>query len=132
MGVVIGSAVCPIAFSITWAKCSCAGAVTGAIGGLCGGLITWLATARALSGTLSIATLGGDFPMLAGNVTAIGFSALLCTVISLIKPQNFDWELMKEIPMVEDDPAAHLHDVSVLAICRSKRRFCCSALYVCG
>jgi Na+/proline symporter len=46
MGVVIGSAVIPIAFSITWAKCSTAGAVGGAISGLIGGLATWMAVAK--------------------------------------------------------------------------------------
>lgn len=44
--------------------------------------------------------------MLAGNVVAIALSAVVCIVVSLIKPQNFDWALMKEIPMVEHDDAA--------------------------
>ena len=65
-----------------------------------------------MTGKLTIDTLGGDFPMLAGNLVAIGFSGLLCTIVSLIKPQNYDWTLMKEIPLVEDDPNAHLNDVS--------------------
>lgn len=46
MGVVIGSAVIPIAFSITWAKCSAFGAIAGAVGGLIGAIITWLVTAK--------------------------------------------------------------------------------------
>lgn len=46
MGIVIGSAVVPIAFSITWAKCSTAGAVSGAISGLIAAVITWIAVAK--------------------------------------------------------------------------------------
>jgi Na+(H+)/acetate symporter ActP len=46
MGVVIGSAVIPIAFSITWAKCSTAGAVGGAVSGLVAAVITWLVVAK--------------------------------------------------------------------------------------
>jgi Na+(H+)/acetate symporter ActP len=46
MGIVIGSAVIPIAFSITWAKCSTAGAVGGAISGLIAAVITWICTAK--------------------------------------------------------------------------------------
>jgi Na+(H+)/acetate symporter ActP len=46
MGIVIGSAVIPIACSITWAKCSTAGAVGGAISGLIAALATWLAVAK--------------------------------------------------------------------------------------
>jgi hypothetical protein len=67
---------------------------------------------QSLTGKITIDTLGGDYPMLAGNVVAIGFSGILCTIISLIKPQNYDWTLMKEIPLVEEDPNAHLNDVS--------------------
>jgi Na+/proline symporter len=46
MGIMIGSAVMPIAFSITWKDCSPAGAVTGAIGGLIAAIITWIAVAK--------------------------------------------------------------------------------------
>jgi Na+/proline symporter len=45
MGVCIGSAVIPIAMSLTWAKCSAAGAMSGAIGGLLAAVATWMATA---------------------------------------------------------------------------------------
>lgn len=48
--------------------------------------------------------------MLAGNVVAIGLSAVVCITVSLIRPQNFDWALMKEIPMVEHDEAAYVSD----------------------
>lgn len=91
MGICVGSAVPPIAFCITWSKISAAGAISGAITGLCGAVITWCVTAKALAGTVTIDTLGGDFPMLAGNVVAIGLSAVVCIVVSYIKPQNYDW-----------------------------------------
>jgi hypothetical protein len=64
---------------------------------------------------LTINSLGGDFPMLAGNVVAIGFSGLVCVVLSLIKPQNYDWALMKEIPMIESDENAFLSSVSFIS-----------------
>jgi uncharacterized sodium:solute symporter family permease YidK len=119
MGVVIGSAVVPIAFSITWKNCSTAGAVSGAIGGLVGAVITWVVTAKGLSGSLTIATLGGDFPMLAGNVVAIGLSGLICIVVSLIKPQNYDWALMKEIPTVEEESIEILADTDIEGLNRA-------------
>ena len=113
MGVVIGSAVAPIAFSITWAKCSAAGAISGAISGLVGAVITWCVTAKALTGEVTIATLGGDYPMLAGNVVAIGLSALVCIVVSMIKPQNYEWAMMKEIPTLEADDYEYGESVSI-------------------
>lgn len=46
MGVVVGSAVPPIAFCITWNKISAAGAISGALTGLFGAIITWICTAK--------------------------------------------------------------------------------------
>ena len=40
--------------------------------------------------------------MLTGNIVAICFSGLVCIVISLLKPQNFEWALLKEIPTLEE------------------------------
>lgn len=37
----------------------------------------------------------------------------MCTVVSLIRPQNYDWAQMKEIPMVEEDPNAYISDGKV-------------------
>jgi Na+/proline symporter len=113
MGIVVGSAVAPIAFSITWAKCSATGAIAGSLSGLAGAVITWCAVAKGLTGEVTIDTLGGDLPMLAGNLVAIFLSGIVCIVISLIAPQNYDWSLMKDIPTVEADPNAHLHSGAV-------------------
>lgn len=103
----------PIAFSITWAKCSAAGAIGGALSGLGGAVITWCAVAKGLTGEVTIDTLGQDLPMLAGNLVAIFLSAIVCITVSFIRPQNYDWALMKDIPTVEADPNAHLHSGAV-------------------
>lgn len=69
--------------------------------------------------------------MLAGNVVAIGFSGLVCVVVSLIKPQNYDWALMKEIPMIESDENAFIgavsHAVSLTLVCDSQSCRLCHA-----
>jgi hypothetical protein len=72
----------PIAFCITWNKISAAGAISGAIAGLCGAIITWICTAKGLTGVVTIDSLGGDFPMLAGNLVAIGLSTIVCIGVS--------------------------------------------------
>lgn len=51
--------------------------------------------------------------MLAGNVVAICFSGIVCVTLSLIKPQNYDWALMKEIPMIESDENAFANQVGL-------------------
>lgn len=45
---------------------------------------------------------GQDYPMLVGNLVAIFSSGIICTVISLIKPDAYDWQTTREIPMVDD------------------------------
>lgn len=45
---------------------------------------------------------GEDYPMLTGNLVAIFSSGIICTVISLIKPDSYDWQTTREIPMVDD------------------------------
>jgi len=50
-----------------------------------------------------VATLGGNYPMLAGNLTAIFLSGFIHFVVSKASPQNYDWESMKNIKLIEDD-----------------------------
>jgi len=101
MGIIIGSAVFPIACALTWAKCSAFAAITSTLIGTPAAIITWLVTASTLNdGKLTIDTTGQDYPMLAGNLVALFFSALVCIILSYIKPQNFDWNDFKKIPTI--------------------------------
>ncbi|KAI8468533.1 MAG: urea active transporter [Monoraphidium minutum] len=110
MGIVVGSAVVPIAFALTWAKCSGIAAISGAIAGLCGAVATWLCVAHGLTGKITIDTLGGDYPMLAGNLVAIFLSGIVCAIVSCVSPQNYDWAELLEIPLIEEDPNAYLSE----------------------
>ena len=105
MGILIGSAVIPIALTITWSKTTRAGAVAGALIGVCLSLLTWTSVAASeANGVVDIASLGGAFPMLYGNVVAILSSGLICVVISLAQNKKYDWGLMnKEMKIVEAD-----------------------------
>jgi len=108
MGVIIGSAVAPVALSITWAKCSGAGAIAGAVGGLVLAIGSWLGYASTFDGGISIATTGTEEVMVVGNVVAILSSAAICIVVSLFKPDDCDWSATKAIPLLDEDPAAKL------------------------
>merc|ERR1712127_437904 len=49
-------------------------------------------------------TLGTLKPQLAGNLTALLLSALVCSIVSFSKPQNFDWKIYSEkISLIDDD-----------------------------
>ena len=117
MGIFVGSAVMPIAFLLTWDKATGNGAIAGAFGGQILAIITWIACSTAErnpdldKGEVSIDTLGKNYPMLAGNVVAILSSGLICAIISMSNPQNFDFStLAAKISLIDDsmpelDPA---------------------------
>jgi len=105
MGILIGSAVIPIALTITWSKTTRSGAVAGALIGVMLALLTWTSVAASeADGVVDIASLGGAFPMLYGNVVAILSSGLICVVISLAQNKKYDWaELNTHMKIVEAD-----------------------------
>ena len=92
MGLLIGGAVFPAAFAITWRGQTKEGAIAGAVTGLCAGLIAWLVTAHQYYGSLSVTTTGMEYPTLAGNLAAIMVGLIVSVSISLARPAQFDWD----------------------------------------
>ncbi|KAF2650180.1 Na+/solute symporter [Lophiostoma macrostomum CBS 122681] len=97
MGLLIGGAVFPTAFAITWKGQTRIGAISGCLGGLAAGLIAWLTTAQHYYGEITVATTGLEYPTLAGNLAAIMTGLIVSVCVSLIKPDNFDWEITRAI-----------------------------------
>ncbi|KAJ4344060.1 hypothetical protein N0V95_006393 [Ascochyta clinopodiicola] len=107
MGLLIGGAVFPTAFSILWKKQTRLGAISGCLCGLGAGLIAWLTTAYHYYGEITVATTGTEYATLAGNLAAIMTGLIVTTTISLIKPDDFDWEVTRAInalPVTEGVP----------------------------
>lgn len=103
MGTAIGSAVIPLWNMLMWKKANAVGAIVGAWGGMVLAVITWLVVASVQSGEITVDTLGKLEPNLAGNLVAILSSGLIHVILSLLKPQDYDFESMGEIKMLEDD-----------------------------
>jgi len=105
MGIVIGSAVVPLWNMMTWKKASGKGAIIAAWSGLALALISWLIGAKIHGGKVSVATLGANPVMLAGNLFAIISSGVIHYVYSVyVDPQDYDFsELDKNIKLVEQD-----------------------------
>jgi urea-proton symporter len=97
MGLLIGGAVFPVAFAITWKKQSRWGAIAGAVSGLIAGLTAWLAEAKSYYGELTLTTTGSNYATLAGNLAAIMTGLIVTVVVSLLKPDNYDWESTRNI-----------------------------------
>jgi Na+/proline symporter len=82
MGVLLGSAVVPIALCTTWSKANKWGCIAGAIAGLVAGIIAWMVTTAKLNPVINVRTTGGDYEMLAGNLAAIGVGGIISVVVS--------------------------------------------------
>lgn len=97
MGLLIGGAVFPAAFAITWKGQTKAGALSGAVAGLCAGLIAWLVTAHQYYGSLSVSTTGMEYPTLAGNLAALMTGLIVTVAVSLSRPEPFSWDTTRLI-----------------------------------
>lgn len=105
MGILIGSAVIPIALTILWKRTNGVAATAGAIIGLIVALVTWVGVAASLpayGGQVSLASLGDNYSMLFGNIAGILVGGLVAIVGSLAKSTKFEWSQIKEkITLVE-------------------------------
>ncbi|MDH3736787.1 MAG: sodium:solute symporter family protein [Nitrosopumilus sp.] len=105
MGIIIGSAVIPIALTILWKKTNRVAATLGAIIGLLIAVSTWVITAASLpdfGGEISLASLGHNHSMLFGNVAGILSGGAIAIIGSLAANKTFDWNDLKEkITLVE-------------------------------
>lgn len=105
MGILIGSAVIPIALTILWKRTNRIAATLGAIIGLFVAVCTWMAVAVSLpdfGGELSLASLGHNYSMLFGNIAGILTGGAVTLIGSLAARTTFDWKELKErITLVE-------------------------------
>ncbi len=86
MGILIGSAVVPIALAGIWKNANKAAATIGALAGLACGLIAWLTAAYAPSQEITIYTTGNNIPLLLGNLTAIIIGSAITILGSILRP----------------------------------------------
>lgn len=103
MGVLIGSAVIPIAFMLLWRKANAIGAILGTVFGCVLGIITWLSVTKIEYGKINLDTSGRNAPMLAGNLVSILTGGVVHAVCSMLWPQNYDWSTTKQITVVEKE-----------------------------
>ncbi|KAH7430302.1 hypothetical protein KP509_09G092400 [Ceratopteris richardii] len=103
IGVIIGSAVMPVAFLLLWSKANARGAIAGALIGCIAGIITWLTVTKVEFGRVDLVTTGHNAPMLAGNLISILVDGAIHAIFSFMSPQNFDWASTKNLTVVEEE-----------------------------
>jgi hypothetical protein len=93
MGVILGSAVIPIALAVTWSRANRLGCIAGSLIGLAAGLAAWLGTTSGLNdGNITVTTSGGDYEMLAGNLASILVGGAVAIGASVVWPENYGFE----------------------------------------
>ncbi|KAI8650105.1 hypothetical protein NCS56_01462400 [Fusarium sp. Ph1] len=102
LGVLTCPGVIPVIFTITWRKQCKTAVITSAFLGMGTGLGVWLGTAYAFSGEVSVASTGGTLPCMYGTVASLFSPMLYSIIISLIRPENYDWNDFKEEKLVID------------------------------
>ncbi|KAG0228917.1 hypothetical protein BGW42_001870 [Actinomortierella wolfii] len=102
-GVLVSSAVAPIVFALMWRKQNVVAACIAPVGGLVMSLTAWLLTAKLKYGEINMTTTASDHAFVAGNVAALLGGALTSVVISLIKPDNYDFASTRAVTIVTDD-----------------------------
>lgn len=93
MGTLIGSAVAPIALGIMSRRANKIACISGAWAGLAAGIVAWLVTTATLNGgVITVSTTGQDYPMLAGNLAALGVGSIISVGGTLLWPANYVFE----------------------------------------
>jgi SSS family transporter len=103
MGILIGSAVVPISLAVVWKKTNRGAAISAAIVGLVCGVLTWISSANILYGQVSIFSTGQSVPLLVGNIVSISTGAAITLIGSIVKPDNFNFNRMKQRIIVVDE-----------------------------
>lgn len=120
IGVVTCPGIFPMIFTILWRHQSKAAAIISPVLGLATGLAVWLGTASHFGGEVSVTTTGAVLPCMYGTVASCFSPIIYSVVITLIRPQRYDWNDFKKeklaLEKLESDlTTAHHHETPAQA-----------------
>ncbi|KAE8420280.1 Sodium:solute symporter family-domain-containing protein [Aspergillus pseudocaelatus] len=95
LGVVTCPGIFPMAFTILWRRQSTAAAILSPVLGMATGIGVWLGTAQHFYGSVSVSATGQILPCVYGTVASAFSPILYSVVITLVRPQNYDWNDFK-------------------------------------
>lgn len=93
----------PLLLTLLWSGQTKLAAVLSPILGLGAGTSVWLGLSRAWYGAITVETTGQQMPSLWGSIIALFSPLLFSVVISLARPNKFDWNLFLEIDLIKDE-----------------------------
>lgn len=109
MGTIFGGGVMPAAFTVVWKGQTRVGAISGCLSGLAAGITAWLVTAKAYYGEITIETTGSPYPTLAGNSASFFVGLIVSFLVSIVKPDDFDWAITRAINQDTSDAMPVVH-----------------------
>ncbi|EIE23218.1 urea active transporter [Coccomyxa subellipsoidea C-169] len=105
VGIVVSSALPPLIFLLTWKRVPKGAAIAAALGGQAAAIIAWLVHTKIVYEVVDINTTQGISPTMDGTIVAVGVSAIICVVWTLVAPEkNPDvWTQYKSIELQDDE-----------------------------
>merc|ERR1719258_236206 len=87
---------------MTWDKLPGTVAAVAAWTGTVLAIITWIVTCAAMGMNVNVGNLGGNVPMLCGNLVAIFSSLFICVVGGSMSTTTYDWKSMAAINLIKE------------------------------
>lgn len=101
-GILVDSAIVPMACTIMWSKQSQFAVIASPLISSACAILAWLLTAKSTQGSISIATLNMNLPLVAGNMCSLCAPLVLTPLFTFIRPQHYDFEKFKEVKAADD------------------------------
>ncbi|EXJ80454.1 hypothetical protein A1O1_08599 [Capronia coronata CBS 617.96] len=102
IGIIVDSAIVPMACTIMWSKQSKAAVILAPLLSSAAGLAAWLGIAYTKYGAVTLTTTSENLPLAIGNVVAVVAPTVLVPLITYIKPEHFDFNRFREIKTADD------------------------------
>jgi len=100
-GIVLSPAVIPIILTVWWSKLTRVGLLCGSIIGAILGMLAWMIGCWKIFGVINIPNLALPESAVCSGLTGLMFSGLITVFVSLLKPDNYNFEGTRAIAMLD-------------------------------
>ncbi|KZV72202.1 Na+/solute symporter [Peniophora sp. CONT] len=102
-GVLLSPAVIPIALTVCWSKLTTAGVLCGSIGGAILGMLAWMIGCLKIYGAINVPNLAEPYSAVCSGLTGLLFSGLITVGVTMIRPDNYDFQGTRNIAITKED-----------------------------
>lgn len=97
IGIFVDSAIIPMGCTILWKRQSLVAVIFVPLLSSTAAILAWLMTAYTHYGEVTINSTSQTYPLVAGNMISLCGPIVLTPLLSMIKPQIYDWEELKSL-----------------------------------